>query len=100
MTAREGASRGPEKAHVTVDPGMGPFYDWFVTADRRYRARELINLARLGFKYMELEGKEGAADHKAAPAASRISPALPAAAQGSQEPEGFDELLSFGGGKG
>jgi len=45
--------REVERAHVTVDSGMGRFYEWFVKSDPRYRAREFVTLARLGFSEME-----------------------------------------------
>lgn len=103
MSAATEAERGPEKAHVTVDPGMGAFYEWFVSTDRRYRARELVILARLGFKHMQAENKDAAGKD---PAASKGSPddqkpvlpvvstpAQPPAVPLPEEPMGFDELM-------
>lgn len=50
MTRSTERSAKPEKAHVTTDPRMSAFYEWFMTCDRRDRARELVVLARWGFE--------------------------------------------------
>ncbi|MBE7940116.1 MULTISPECIES: hypothetical protein [Ramlibacter] len=107
------AKRDAERAHVTVDSGMGLFYKWFSSSDRRYRARELVYLARVGFDFLQQKGKEPGDVAVAAPLpVSAYAPfpvsapaALPVAGVASpvtgsgprKGPIGFDDLLSFDG---
>ncbi|MBE7940131.1 MULTISPECIES: hypothetical protein [Ramlibacter] len=85
----------PEKAHVTIDPGMGSFYEWFMTCDRRYRARELVHLARWAHEERSrraAEPSEARPSNPPAPSATATLGSLAPIAQ-REEPEGFDHLI-------
>lgn len=92
MSKAGGATAGPEKAHVTIDPGMGKLYTWFCAFDRRYRARELVILAREGLEARERQAAQPAGERLAAQAAATLvheesTPAM------REEPAGFLDLV-------
>lgn len=91
------AKRETERAHVTVDSGMGSFYQWFATYDRRYRARELVKLARLGFEGLEQRGSVSSLEPVQTARHPSVQPATAVREDSDHDgPDGFEELLSFG----